>query len=139
MSHPIHTSFSELSSSEFRTYATDLLDSYPTASERQRAQTYLQQVVAKDAVALGVEQTALNVKRQRRVLHQQIIEELAVANAYDFDKSPELFQPQAKTDAEILALLHRGSTKLSALQGPQTTFNGKKGTFFSCVLFVFLK
>ena len=107
MAHPIYSSFSELTSSQFRTYSTDLLDSYPTAAERQRAQTYLQQILAKDSVALASDQSDLNVKQQRRVLQQRILEELAVANAYDFDKTPELFTPQAKTDSEILALLQQ--------------------------------
>ena len=66
----IHESFSEMTADEFRAYATALLDGYPTASERQRAQSYLQQIAAGDSASHDGEQDTLNTKRRRRRQHQ---------------------------------------------------------------------
>ena len=131
----IHESFSEMTADEFRAYATALLDGYPTASERQRAQSYLQQIAASDSASHDGEQDTLNTKRRRRRQHQAIIEELAVANAFDFaDKAPELFVEQEKTDGEILTLLqsdgadvsirNRNITGTVSIQGNNVRFTG---------------
>ena len=48
MSNDLHTSFSALTEQEFDVYATDLLEAYPNALERQRLIAYMLQTLAQD-------------------------------------------------------------------------------------------
>ena len=107
-----HSSFSHLTEDEFRVYATDLLEAYHTSAKRQRLQSYLQQVVAQDKAAADAEQSTLNVKRQRRRKHQEVIEELAVSHAHDYERHSELFQETTITDADILVMLTNNDSEI---------------------------
>ena len=108
----IYTSFSDLSATAFRTYATNVCEGYPMAPERQRAQAYLQQVVAQDKASIAAARQVLNEKSLRRLEHQEIVEDLAVKHAHDYGRAPTLFDEQVKSDAEILALLAQDNAEV---------------------------
>ena len=102
MSHAIHKSFQSLSEADFTTYATGLLDSYPTAEQRKQAVSYLQMVNSSDSVSLRAERESLDAKRVAQRKKQRSIETLLAAADFDFSKQPALFQTQAAlSDAEL--------------------------------------
>ena len=103
--HAIHNSFQSLDSAAFSTYATALLDSYPTAEQRKQAVSYLQMVNSADSVSLRAERVTLDAKRSAQWKKQLSIETLLAAAAFDFSKQPALFQTQAAlSDAELATL-----------------------------------
>ena len=100
------TSFAELTEDEFEAYARDLISKYPQGPEVQRAQAYLQQVVAQDKVLHTETQSGLNTKRQRRRQHQGVIEKLAVEHSHDFSRAQGLAEETPSlSDDQIIALL----------------------------------
>ena len=100
------TSFEDLDEVAFDTYAKDLMSKYPKGPEVQRAQAYLQQVVAKDRVLHAETQSVINTKRQRRRQHQGVIEKLAVEHSHDFSRAQGLAEATPSlNDDQIIALL----------------------------------
>ena len=100
------TSFADLDEVAFDSYAKDLMSKYPKGPEVQRAQAYLQQVVAQDKVLHATTQGDLNTKRLRRRQHQAIIEKLAVDHSHDFTRAQGLAEETPSlNDDQIIALL----------------------------------
>ena len=113
MSHAIHKSFQTLDEADFTTYATALLDSYPTAEQRKQAISYLQMVNSADSVSLRAERTTLDAKRVAQRKKQLSIETILAAAAFDFSKQPALFQTQAAlSDAELDTLCSQDDTDI---------------------------
>ena len=102
MSNELKSTFSDLSADEFRAYAEDLVEAYPSAAERQRLQAYMFQIIAQDKAASDVEQSALNTKRSRRLDHREILDEIVLLHAHDYSRFSALFTDVVKTDQEIL-------------------------------------
>ena len=104
MSSEIKSSFSALTASGFQTYARGLVDAQDSADKRQRAISYLAQVVAQDKYAQDTAQSALITKRFQRQAQQKFVQALMVNHAFDYSKSAPLFAaPSAQTDVQILA------------------------------------
>ena len=62
MSNDLHTSFSALTAEEFDVYATDLLEAYPNALERQRLLAYMLQTLAQDRSSNDNDSLALRLR-----------------------------------------------------------------------------
>lgn len=113
MSYTIHDSFTNLSESDFTTYATGLLDSYSTSAERKQAISYLQMVNSADSVSLRTERETLDAKRVAQRKKQRAIETMLAGQSFDFKKQPQLFVTQtAPTDAELDTLLTQDGTEV---------------------------
>ena len=105
MSNELKSTFSDLTADEFRTYAEDLVEAYPSAAERQRLQAYMFQILAQDKAAAAKQQASLNVQRSRRLDHQEICEEIVLMHSHDYSRFSSLFTDVTKTDQEILDYL----------------------------------
>ena len=105
MSNDLHTSFSALTEQEFDVYATDLLEAYPNALERQRLLAYMLQTLAQDRNSNDNDSLALRLRRQRRRAQQGVLEKLALVHSHDYNRASALFTEQVHTDAQIIALL----------------------------------
>ena len=105
MSNDLHTSFSALTAEEFDVYATDLLEAYPNALERQRLLAYMLQTLAQDRSSNDNDSLALRLRRQRRRAQQGLLEKLALVHSHDYNRASALFTEQVHTDAQIIALL----------------------------------
>ena len=138
MSHAIHSTFQGLDSDTFTSYATGLLNSFPTSDDRQQAISYLQSVNSSDSVALRAERVTLDAKRSAQRLKQKAIEALLSDLAFDYTKKPELFVTQAApTDSELDQLLTldgtdvyiKGRTHVGDLtiSGDNVTLDGQSG------------
>ena len=100
-----HTSFASLDEASFSTYVSDLLDRHHGDAERQRNVAYVQATLAKDEAAIGVERSALILRRRLARQQRTAFDTLAAEHAFDFSQAASLFTAVAKTDAEILQLL----------------------------------
>ena len=112
MSNELKTTFSDMPKAAFQIYAHDLCEGYPTGPERQRLQAYMFQTIAQDKKGQATTQFDLNTKRARSRDHQDVLEELVLEHAHDYNRSTSLFQEQTKTDQEILDLLKLDDTEV---------------------------
>ena len=113
MTHVIHKTFLDLTEDEFKTYTTELIDSYSTSSARKHSVSFLQMVNSKDAVSLRAERTALDLKRIEQRKKQRVLESLLEDHSFDFAKQPTLFQTQAApSNTELAALLAQDNTEI---------------------------
>ena len=101
----IHDSFQELSESDFKTYSRELVQGYPSSTERKQAVAYLQAVNAADKEELRVQRAALRVSRRAQKQKQDAIDELLAEQGFDFSRQTALFVQQTPTDTQIRALL----------------------------------
>ena len=134
MSNELKSTFSDLTADEFRTYAEDLVEAYPSAAERQRLQAYLFQILAQDRAAATAEQSTLNTKRSRRLDHQEICEEIVLKHSHDYSRFSSLFTDVTKTDQEILDYLKADNSEVfvkdrtltgdALMEGDGTKFSG---------------
>ena len=113
MSYAIKSTFQDMSEAEFGTYATGLVDSYSTGSERKHATAYLQQVNSADSVSLQQEAAAARKKLLEHRKKQRSIEAILASHQFDFSKTPTLFQTQTPlTESELDTLLTQDNSEI---------------------------
>ena len=83
---------------------------------------YVQATLAKDEAAIGVERSALILRRRLARQQRTAFDTLAAEHAFDFSQAASLFTAVAKTDAEILQLLTQDDTTVY-LRGRTLTGN----------------
>ena len=79
-----HTSFASLDEATFSTYVSELLDRHHGDAERQRNVAYVQSTLAKDEAAIGVERTALILRRRVARRQRAAFETLTTEHDFDF-------------------------------------------------------
>ena len=82
----IHDSFGDLTFSEFETYSSDLVNTYPNGQKRKEAVAYLQAIMSKDKTALKAEKATLRTKRRLRNRKQSALDTLIESLQFDFHK-----------------------------------------------------
>ena len=117
MSQTVHSSFKELTDSQFKSHADAMVANSKTAQKKREAVSYLWSICSADKATLDAERTELNLKRLAQKKRQDKIEELLVGLEFDYSKSPELFTAQTLSDADMTTAL---------TQSPKTVFVGGK-------------
>ena len=82
-----HTSFAGLDEATFSTYVSDLLDRHHGDAERQRNVAYVQATLAKDEAAIGVDRSALLLRRRLARQQRTAFDTLAAEHAFDFSQA----------------------------------------------------
>ena len=108
----IHESFTDLSKSEFETFSSDLVNTFPNGQKRKEAVAYLQGIMSKDKLSLSEERAVLRAKRRSRAQKQDTLDALIESLQFDFNRTTDLFVQQTPSDADILQLLSENNQEV---------------------------
>ena len=86
MAEPVYTSFQDLTSDAFGSYADDLLKKQRTSGKRKELLTYLQTINSLDNTTLEAERTAFTTKIRQNRLKDTKIKALLSDHSFDFAK-----------------------------------------------------
>jgi len=101
----VHKTFQELTHTQFQAHADNLVAHSKTASKKREAVSYLWSVCSTDKKQLDQDRTDLKAKRHAQKKRQKAVETHLLGMEFDFARSPELFQNQTLTDAQLVSAL----------------------------------
>ena len=112
MSHAKHSSFLDLTTADFKTYAEALVGARSSGAQRQRAAAFLQKVAAGDAETLKTERDTLSARRTKLREQREALEGIVRDQSFDYEAEVDLFTDESISDAELVVKLGQDNSQV---------------------------